>query len=155
MARNLGDQVTERILFRELVERALAALMAVGIVLGSLFLWIGVPVLGMWIAGELTTSAQGFLFAVLGGIPLAMIATGFALFRLGAAYERTRDRGEAGPSARSAWLVSHTDERGSSRRARGPRTLVDVSMAGSAVLALLVVVVWFFFIAEMDLAPMQ
>ena len=40
------------------------------IVLGSLFLWIGVPVLGMWIAGQVTTSSVGFLFATLGGIPV-------------------------------------------------------------------------------------
>jgi hypothetical protein len=147
--------VTRGISIGELGERLLTGLMAAGIVLGSLFLWIGVPALGMWIAGELTQSAQGFLFAVLGGIPLAMIATGFLLHRLSAAYERTRDSGDAPPPGRSAWLVSHTDERGSARRARAPRTLAEQAMTGSAVTALVLILVWFFFIAEMKLAPMQ
>ena len=146
--------MSERAAFSELAERALAALMATGIVLGSAFLWIGVPVLGMWIAGELTTTSQGFLFAVLGGIPLAMIGSGFLLYRLGAAYESVNGSDRAAPAGRSAWLVSQSDERGSARRARGSRSLVDVSMATSAVVALVLIVVWFFFIADMNLAPL-
>ena len=37
---------------------------------------------------------------------------------------------------------------------RAPRPLVDVAMTASAVTALVLLLVWFFFIAEMQLAPM-
>lgn len=146
--------MSARLASNEWVERVLAAIAAALIIAGSLFLWIGIPLLGMWIAGELTSSPQGFLFAVLGGIPLAMIGTGFLLYRLNATYERLRHR-EGGSGTRSAWLVSQSDERSSLRRARAPRSLVDVALTTSAVLAIVLVIVWFFFLAEMHLAPMQ
>ena len=61
--RNLGDQVSEGLDMHDIAMRIAAAALAVAIVLGSLFLWIGVPVLGMWVAGQVTTSSVGFLFA--------------------------------------------------------------------------------------------
>ena len=50
--------------------------------------------------------------------------------------------------------MSSSDERGTLRRARGPRTLLDVSMTASAVAALVLMAVWFFFLAEAPLAPL-
>src|SRR5215213_799 len=90
---------------------ALTALLAVAVVLGSAALWIGIPFGGLWLAGELTTTAQGFLFATLGGIPLAMTAFAWALYRLNDRYERSRGVDAAGGHRRSAWLVSSSDER--------------------------------------------
>lgn len=139
----------------ERLERLTAALLAASIVLGSLLLWIGIPVGGLWVAGELTTSTQAFLFAALGGVPLAMVAAGWLLYLLGARYEGLRDRGYGEPRARSSWLVAQSDESASSRRARGRSSLVDVCMAASATLALGLLLFWFFFAAEMKLAPMQ
>ena len=134
--------------------RLAAAALAVAIVFGSLFLWIGVPVLGMWIAVQITTSNVGFLFATLGGIPLTMIATGFAIYRLNAVYESIRPGERHAPRSRSAWNVSLSDERAGFRRERPPRPLVDVAMTASAVTALVLLLVWVFFIAQMQLAPM-
>ena len=65
------------------------------------------------------------------------------------------DRGRPAPRGRSAWLVSHTDERNKLRRARAPRPLIDVAMTTSAVVALTLLLVWFFVFARMNLAPMQ
>ena len=139
---------------RDIALRIAAAALAVAIVLGSLFLWIGVPLLGMWIAGQVTTSSVGFLFATLGGIPLTMIATGFGIYRLNALYEDIRPGERRAPQSRSAWNVSLSEERAGSRRARAPRPLVDVAMTASAVTALVLLLIWFFFIATMHLAPM-
>ena len=74
---------------RDIAIRVAAAALAFAIVFGSLFLWIGAPVLGMWVAGQVTTSSVGFLFATLGGIPLTMIATGFAIYRMNASPQMT------------------------------------------------------------------
>jgi hypothetical protein len=131
-----------------------AALLAALIVIGCGFLWIGLPLLGLWLAGRLTTSVQGFLFAALGGIPLAMIAFGWLLYRLGDVYERLRGRRRGASSSRSAWLVSSSDERGRLRRARAPRSLIDVAMTVSAWSALALLLIWFFFLATMRLAPL-
>jgi len=134
--------------------RIAAAALALTIVLGSLFLWIGVPVLGMWIAGQVTTSSVGFLFATLGGVPVTMVATGFAIYRLNAVYEGIRPGEPHASRSRSAWNVSLSEERAGFRRQRAPRPLVDVAMTASAVTALVLLLVWFFFIAQMQLAPM-
>ena len=77
----------------------------------------------MWIAGQVTTSSVGFLFATLGGIPVTMIATGFAIYRLNAIYESVRPGERHTPQSRSAWNVSLSEERAGYRRARAPRPL--------------------------------
>jgi hypothetical protein len=135
--------------------RAVAALLAVLICLGSAFLWIGIP-LGMFLlAGELTSSAQGFLFFVLGGIPFAMIGFGWLLYRLNSIYEGARGGPPRTTAPRSAWLVASSDERNKLRRKRAPRSLIDAAMTTSAFVALVLLLVWFFFFASMHLAPMQ
>jgi hypothetical protein len=137
------------------LRRAMAvAAVAVALVAGSAFVWIGVPVLGLWLAGELTTTTQEFLFATLGGIPPAMVGFGWLLYRLNGFYERLRGGPGQSASPRAAWLVSLSDERGRLRRARAPRPLIDIAMTTSAVAALVLMAIWFFFLAESPLAPL-
>jgi hypothetical protein len=124
-------------------------LLAVAIVLGSAALWIGIPFGGLWLAGELTTTAQGFLFATLGGIPLAMTAAAWLLYRVNDLYERSRGPQNGGGRRRSAWLVASSDERSRLRRARAPRPLIDVAMTLSAATALILMAIWFFFYSQM------
>jgi hypothetical protein len=138
----------------ERVTRALViALLVAAVVLGSAFLWIGIPLLGLWLAGELTDTVTTFLLAILIAVPASMVAFGWLLYRLNALYEGLHGAPE-GPPARSAWLVSSSEERRELRRARGPRTLIDVSMTASAVAALIIMAIWFFFLAEAPLAPL-
>ena len=132
---------------------ALAALLALVIVLGSLFLWIGVPIGGMWLAGQLFTESTRFLMFCLVTIPLTMVVVGFLLYRVNAVYVSLRDE-EPRETPRSGWLVSATDERRSIRLRQGRRELIDVAMTVSIVVALVLMVVWFFFAAEMRLAPL-
>jgi hypothetical protein len=127
---------------------AVSALLAVAIVLGSAALWIGIPFGGLWLAGELTTTAQGFLFATLGGIPLAMTAAAWLLYRVNDLYERSRGP-QNGGRRRSAWLVASSDERSRARRDRAPRPLIDVAMTLSATTALILMAIWFFFYSQM------
>jgi len=131
------------------LQAVVTAALALAVVVGSAVLWIGIPLLGLWLAGRLTTTAEGFLFATLGGIPLAMVAFGWVLYRLNDLYERSLGPGDAGERTRSAWLVSLSDERGRSRRERAPRRLIDVAMTVSLSVALVVMVIWFFFLSEM------
>ena len=137
----------ERVYDRVLEAMAMAVL-ALLIVAGSAFIWIGLPALGFWVGGQLTSSAEMFLLFVLGAVPLAMVGFGWLLYRVAAVYERLRGRERSGGSPRSAWLVSSSDERARARRARAPRSLVDVSMAVSAIVALVLMFVYFFFIGE-------
>jgi hypothetical protein len=128
---------------------AMTAVLAVAVVLGSAALWIGIPFGGLWLAGELTSTAQGFLFATLGGIPLAMTASAWVLYRVNDLYERSRGTEDGGGRRRSAWLVSSSDERNRLRRARAPRPLIDVAMTVSASTALVLLTIWFFFYSQM------
>ena len=135
----------------DLVERLAEATLALGIVVGSAFLWIGIPVGGFWLAGELTTSAEGFLLMVLGGVPLAMVGFGWLLYRINDLYAGFRGAERQATMGRAAWLVSSSDERNKLRRAQAPRSLIDVAMTTSAVTAMLLLLVWFLLFAEMDL----
>jgi hypothetical protein len=135
--------------------KTIAALLAVLIVLGSVVLWIGIPWGGFWLAGALTRSNEGFLFAALGGVPLAMVGFGWLLYRLNDIYEGLRGGERRAAMGRASWLVASSDERGKLRRARSPRRLIDVAMTASAVTALVLLLVWFFFFAHMFLVSWQ
>jgi hypothetical protein len=139
----LGERVTRALMI---------GLLAAGVVLGSAFLWIGIPLCGLWLAGELTSRPTTFLLVILIAVPTSMVVFAWLLYRVNGLYEETRG-GPAGPPSRSAWLVSSSDERGVARRARRPRTLMDASMTASAVAALILMAIWFFFLADSPLAP--
>jgi hypothetical protein len=129
-----------------------AAVVGALIVLGSAFLWIGVPLLGFWLVGKVTSSAERALLIVLAGIPPAMVAFGWLLYRLNSIYEGLHEPRRS-ETRRSAWLVSSSEERSRSRRARAPRTLIDVAMTASAIAAMLLLTYWFFFVAQSPLVP--
>jgi hypothetical protein len=130
--------------------RLAEATLAAVLVVGSGFLWVGIPWAGFWLAGSLTTSAEGFLFAVLAGVPLAMVVYGWLLYRLADIYEGMRGGDGQAAVNRASWLVASSDERRKARRARAPRTLIDVAMTGSATAAMVLLLVWFFFFAHMN-----
>ena len=87
-------------MYDRFLEALTTAALALAIVAGSAFIWIGLPTLGFWVGGQLTTSAEMFLLFVLGSVPLAMVGFGWLLYRVAATYERLRGRGGAGGSPR-------------------------------------------------------
>jgi len=126
---------------------ALIALMA----LGSIAMWLGVPLGWLWIASRIADSSRpsmGVYLLVLVGIPVTMVLVGRTLSALNRAHTRVTGTG-ARPHARvqASWQRSMRGERTSTR----PRTVLDVVMVASVALALLAFAVWFFAFAGSSL----
>jgi hypothetical protein len=116
----------------------LIALMAVG----SVLMWIGVPVGLVYLASRLAdspTPSMGPYLLILIGLPVGMVAVGKVLGALDRAHGRITGRIDEGPQ-RAAWLQSMRDERGSQRRRR---SVLDTVMIVSVLLAIVVGGVWF------------
>jgi hypothetical protein len=130
---------------RRLLGALLIALMAVG----SVLLWIGVPVGWLYVASQVTDSSQpsmGPYALVLVGIPATMIAVAKGLAVLDRTYGRVTGRT---PRARvqSPW---HRSLRGDRQPARA-RSVLDVVMVCSVALAVVCFAVWFFLFAGSSL----
>lgn len=113
--------------------------------IGSVFLWIGIPVLWLWIASKLQESTDprmGPYVLVLVGIIASMIVVAKLLSRLNAVYERLTGR-SAHVRVQLPWMKSMRGERTSGR----PRTVLDVVMVVSVLTALAAFGIWFVFFA--------
>jgi hypothetical protein len=130
---------------RRLLGTLLIGLMAVG----SVLLWIGVPVGWLYLASRLTDSPQpsmGPYVLVLVGIPATMVAVGKVLAALDRTYGRVTG---TAPTAR-AQAPWHRSLRGD-RRPAPRRSVLDVVMVVSVGLAVLCFAVWFFVFAGSSL----
>ena len=123
--------------------RLLEYTLAVGIFLGSLALWVAVPFGSLWLASLIGDDAQTVVLSALIICPICMLACGLALNAMYQAYLRvshsptTRDR--------TAWLGSLSGDR---RTRRGKRPVLDFSLTFSAATAIVLLLVWFLFLAE-------
>jgi hypothetical protein len=123
--------------------RILEYVLAAGIFLGSLALWIVVPFGSLWLASHISSNATTVVLSVLIICPIAMLICGLGLSALYGAYLRVSD---ARPTRdRTAWLGSLSGDR---RPKRGRRPVLDFSLTFSAGTALVLLLVWFFFLAE-------
>ena len=116
----------------------LVLLMAVG----SVVMWIGVPLGLIWLASSLTDSSQpslGPYLLILAGLPVGMFAIGKLLGSLDRMHGRITGRGDWGRQ-RAPWLQSMRDERGARRK---ERSVLDTVMIVSVLLAVVVGGVWF------------
>jgi hypothetical protein len=132
--------------------KAEAACLALVIVAGSALVWIGVPVGGFWLAAKVAPDGVSAVLLALLAIPVAMAGAGWLLAQVSTRYEALRGRAgrRSGPPA---WRVSLSEERPGERRRAGGRQLLEVAMTASAIAALVVLTIWFFFFAEMRLSP--
>lgn len=126
----------------KLVSLLLILVMAVG----SVVLWLGVPIAWIYGASQLVSSSQpsmGPYVMVMVGIPVSMVLVGKALSKLNRVYGVVT---HTTPEVRvvAPWRRSMRD----GREAGHPRTVLDVVMVASVMLALLCMGVWFFFFAE-------
>ena len=123
----------------------LIALMAVG----SIFLWIGVPVGWLWIGSQLQSDSGqasfGLYLGILLGIIVSMVVVGRFLHRLNGVYGNLT--GSEVVRVRMPW---HRSLRGEDE-GRAPRQILDVVMVISVMSAGFVFLVWFFFFAGSSL----
>jgi hypothetical protein len=123
-----------------------AALLVLLMAVGSILMWIGVPVLWLWIASRIAASSQpslGLYVLVLVGIGVTMAGVAKLLGILNQMHMvmtgRVPERRE-----QTIWLKSMRGE-AQSRREHG---ILATVMAISVSLALVVFGIWFFFFAE-------
>jgi hypothetical protein len=118
-------------------------------ILGSLILWLAVPLAWLWVASHIDQSLHASLRAygaVAVGVPLTMLALFALLRRLDAAHQRL-----TGPVATKklapAWRRSLSEE----RNLHAPTSALDIILASTAVVAAIALAIWFFFFAGSSL----
>jgi hypothetical protein len=121
---------------------ALEYLLVLAIFLGSLVMWIGLPLGWLWLVTRVVERYPEAYAGALFGCPVTMTLLGLLLARLNSFYLRLSGRHPE--QHRTAWLKSLSGE----RRARGPRTVLDTSMTISVVIAMITITIWFFFFAH-------
>ncbi len=124
----------------------LSATLLVGLMaLGSVVLWIGVPLGWIWLASNIVDSSEPSMtpyVMVLVGIPLTMVVVGKGLSQLNRVYGEVTG---TTPTVRVV-LPWHRSMRGE-RDAGHPRTILDVVMVCSVTVALVLFGLWFFLFA--------
>jgi hypothetical protein len=134
---------------RTIAAKPVALLLVLLMALGSVFLWIVVPIGWLWIASHATdTSAPtlGPYLLIIFAVPVTMWLVGKLLFRTNRLYERVT--GTA--SEVRVQLPWHKSLRDSSTSGR-PTTVLDVVMIASVAIALLGLGIWFFLFAGSSL----
>jgi hypothetical protein len=133
----------------DLGRRVLAALLIALMAIGSILLWLGIPVGWLYLVSRLVKSSQpsmGPYVVLIVGIPASMIVVGKALSKLNRVYGEVTGTTPT-MRVRSPWMKSMRGERDSGRQ----RTVLDVVMVWSVALALLCFGVWFFAFAGSSL----
>jgi hypothetical protein len=114
-------------------------------VLGALTLWIGSPVIWLWIGSQVTESQQagmGPYMLVGGGILVSTVLVALFLARVNRLYEQVSGQ-RTTVTFRLAWLRSLRDERAQATRI----TVLDLILVSTAVTAIITAGVWFFLFA--------
>jgi len=123
----------------------LVLLMAVG----SVIMWLGVPIGLVYAASKIAGSSQptlGPYLLVLIGLPVGMAIVGKGLGALDRTHQRITGVGDEGPY-RAPWTKSMRAERGNTRRGG----ILDRVMLISVGVALAAMAVWFFVFAGSSL----
>jgi hypothetical protein len=130
-------------------------LLAIGLIvlmaIGSVFLWLGIPLGWIYIASRLAKTSQptmGPYLVVIFGIPISMVIVARLLSRLNRIYGEVT---ETTPHVRVVlpWLRSMRGER--EPASAHVRTVLDVVMMISVAIAMLCFGIWFFFFAGSSL----
>ncbi len=119
---------------RRLLDRLAPGFVLVVMGVGSLVLWIGIPVGGLWALSQVTdSSTQHFVLAVI-AVPAAMALFAPALFWLNGLYLRLIGA-----------LPAEEDDEDRRRGLGGPLVLF---LFASMAIALVVLLAWIFFLGE-------
>jgi hypothetical protein len=118
-------------------QRIAGAFVLVVLGLACLVFWIGIPVGGLWALSKATDSFAGHFVIGLIGVPTAMALFSPAMFWLNALYLRV--------TGVLAQLEEEEEETGWQRRVRGP---LEPMLFASFAVAIVALIIWFFFFAE-------
>jgi len=116
---------------------------------GSVVLWIGIPLGWLILASRMTKSSQpsmGPYLVVAFGIPTSMVVVGKLLSKLNRVYGEVTNTTPT-VHVRLPWMRSMRGE----QEGRHPRTVLDVVMVCSVAVALVCFAVWFFVFAGSSL----
>jgi hypothetical protein len=132
------------------VGRRLAAVLLIALMaIGSVLLWLGIPLGWLYLVSRLVDSSEpsmGPYVLVLVGIPASMVIVGKLLSKLNRAYGELTHSASS-QRTRTPWLKSMRGERDAAR----PRTVLDVVMVWSVAVALVCFGIWFFVFAGSSL----
>jgi hypothetical protein len=132
-------------LWRTIVTKPIALLLVLLMAVGSVVLWIGIPVGWIWVASRTVNTSQptlGPYLLVLFAVPITMWIWGKLLFRMNGVYSRLTGRTYE-VRTQLPWHKSMRGERTSGR----PTTVLDIVMIVSVSIALTAFGVWFFLFA--------
>jgi hypothetical protein len=126
-----------------------AAFLILLMAVGSVILWLGIPIAWLYLASRMVDTSQptlGPYVLIIFGIPTTMFLFGKLLFTLDRVFERVTGRASE-TDFRPPWLRSMRGERTVSRRL----TVLEGVMIVSVSIAVLASAVWFFLFAGSSL----
>jgi hypothetical protein len=144
-----GNAEPPRSLGRTIAAAPAALFLIILMAIGSVILWIGIPIGWLYLASLMVDSSQptlGPYILIIFGIPITMVIFGKLLFTLDRAFERVTGR-RSETEFRAPWLKSMRGERTTSRR----MTVLEGVMIASVSLALICFGAWFFLFAGSSL----
>ena len=144
-----GNAERPRSLGRTIAAAPAALFLILLMAIGSVILWIGIPVGWLYLASLMVDSSQptlGPYVLIIFGIPITMVIFGKLLFMLDRAFERVTGRASE-TEFRAPWLKSMRGERSTKRSL----TVLEGVMIVSVSLALLCFGAWFFIFAGSSL----
>jgi hypothetical protein len=132
-----------------LLRRPIVLALVLAMAVGSVLLWIGIPVAWIYAVSQMVDTTQpqlGPYVLILFGVPTTMFLFGRVLFRMNSTYERlTGQTSEV--RVQLPWMRSMRGERTSGRRT----TVLEFVMIVSVALCLTVFAIWFLFFAGSSL----
>jgi hypothetical protein len=132
-----------------ILRKPTAAFLVIVMALGSVLLWIGIPVAWIYGVSQMVDTTQpqlGPYLAILVGVPATMWAFGRFLFRLNESYERVTGQ-TSEVRVQLPWMRSMRGERTSGRRT----TVLEFVMIVSVGLCVTLFGIWFLFFAGSSL----
>jgi hypothetical protein len=138
-----------RSVWRTIATTPVALFLILLMAIGSVFLWIGIPVGWLYVASRMVNTSQptfGPYLLVIFGIPVTMVIVGKLLFKLDTVYSNLTGQSPE-VQFRPPWLKSMRGERDTSRRL----TVLEVTMIISVSIALMAFGIWFFLFAGSSL----
>lgn len=123
-------------------KRLYAAFLIILMAIGSIAVWMGIPIGWLWIGSQVAESQQasmGLYLLVLGGILVSVIAVAKGLGWLDRHYAKVIGVPDEGARLPLPWLRSMRGERSSGRRT----SVLDIVMIVSVSIAGLAMLIWF------------